>query len=92
MPVTLHTSLFDEYLNVSYTANLYAQQTSFKNKNEITVPTNEYDNGLFARNYHLISASTQLTRAYDDLTHVIEFGTQYQKMDLILKADIMMSK
>lgn len=79
VPVTLHTSLFDEYLNVSYTANLYAQQTSFKNKNEITVPTNEYDNGLFARNYHLISASTQLTRAYDDLTHVIEFGTQYQK-------------
>lgn len=78
IPVTLHTSLFDEYLNISYTANMYAQHTAFKNKNEITAPTNEYDDGVFARNYHQLSASTQLTRAYDDLTHVIEFGSQYQ--------------
>jgi LPS-assembly protein len=78
IPITLHTSLFDEYLNVSYTANMYAQHTTFKNKSEISAPSKEYDDGVFARNYHQFNASTQLTRAYDELTHVIEFGTQYQ--------------
>lgn len=77
IPLTLQTSLFDEHLNVAYKANLYAQHTSFKGEEEI--PTaNEYNGGLFARNSHAFSASTQLTRAFEEFTHVVDFGAQYQ--------------
>lgn len=77
IPLTLQTSLFDEHLNVAYKANLYAQHTSFKGEEEI--PTaNEYNGGLFARNSHAFSASTQLTKAFEEFTHVVDFGAQYQ--------------
>jgi LPS-assembly protein len=76
IPITLQTSLFDEYLNVSYKSYIYAQHTGFKGEEEIPT-SNEYNNGLFARNYHILSASSQLAHAYDNLTHVVDFGTQY---------------
>ena len=44
IPITLQTSLFDEYMNISYKSNLYAQHTSFKGEEK--VPTaDEYDSG-----------------------------------------------
>lgn len=76
IPLSLQTSMFDEYLNVAYRTNIYAQHTAFRGKEEI--PTNdEYSSGLFARNYHMLSASTQLTQAFDSFTHVVDFGSQY---------------
>lgn len=77
IPLTLQTSLLDEHLNVAYKANLYAQHTSFKGEEEIPT-TNEYNSGLFGRNSHAFSASTQLTRAFDEFTHVVDFGAQYE--------------
>lgn len=76
IPITIQKSFFDEYLNISYKSNIYAQHTSFRG--EETIPTlNEYNSGYFARNYHKLSASSQLTKAYDELTHVLDFGTEY---------------
>jgi len=79
IPLTIQTSLLDEHMNIAYKTNLYVQHTSFKGQEESgVVPSGEYNSGLFARNYHAVSASSQLTRAYDEITHVIDFGTQYQ--------------
>ncbi len=75
IPITLQSSFFDEYLNTSYKAYLYAQHSKFSGEEE--VKTAEYENGYFARNYHIISASTQLSRAYEDITHVVGFGSRY---------------
>lgn len=77
IPLTFQTSLFDEFMNISYKSNIYAQHTAFNGKENI-VTTNEYNNGFFARNYHTLSASSQLTQAYDEITHVIDFGGRYQ--------------
>jgi LPS-assembly protein len=77
IPLTLQTSLFDEHMNIAYKTNIYAQHTNFNGRQE-GISNDEYSSGLFARNYHAISASSQLTRAYDEITHVIDFGTQYQ--------------
>lgn len=77
IPLTLQTSLFDEHLNVSYKSYINAQHTSFKGNEEIPT-TNEYSDGFFARNYHSLTASTQLTRAFDEVTHVVDFGAEYQ--------------
>jgi len=76
IPVTLQSSFFDEYLNLSYTAYLYAQYSNFAGQ-EQTISIDEYKNALYLREYNVVSASTQLTRAYEDMTHVVEFEAQY---------------
>ena len=81
IPLSLQTSLFDEHMNIAYKTNIYAQHTDFKGKEDSSnaaVFNDKYSSGLFARNYHALSLSSQLTRAYDEFTHVIDFGTQYQ--------------
>ncbi|MBA3025161.1 MAG: LPS-assembly protein LptD [Sulfurimonas sp.] len=77
VPITLYTSLFDEYLDVSYKANLYGQHTKFSSNEEVLLPGVDYNDGYFARYYHVLSASTDLTRAFDDYTHVISFSSKY---------------
>lgn len=80
IPLTLQTHLFDELLNLSYDSNLYAQHTIFTGEDDSANPSiYEYDNGIFARNYHVFSASTQLTKAYEESTHVVDLGATYQK-------------
>lgn len=83
IPVTLRTSLFDEYLNLSYKANLFMQTSLFRGEGEEDEFSNpldiNYRNGYFARNSHSISASTQLTRAYDTLSHVVGLSLSYNK-------------
>ena len=77
IPITLQTSLFDEYMNISYQSNIYAQHTSFKGE-EITPSLNEYNSGIYSRNYHRLLVSSQLTRAYEELTHVVDLGMEYR--------------
>ncbi|MBA1432302.1 MAG: LPS-assembly protein LptD [Epsilonproteobacteria bacterium] len=77
LPVTLQTSLFDEFLNISYTANLYMQHSAFRG-NDIN-STTEYRDGYYARNYHTFKAGTQLTKAYESVSHVIGFDIVYNK-------------
>ena len=79
LPLTLQTALFDEYLNLSYQANLYLQHSSFSGQELPTTTNIEYNNGYFARNYHTLSASTQLTKGYEDFTHVIGLSMSYNQ-------------
>lgn len=76
IPLTIQTSLFDEYLNISYTSYLYAQYSNFAGKENIS-SIDKYKNALYAKQYNILSASTQLTRGYEDITHVVEFEAQY---------------
>jgi len=75
IPITLQSSFFDEYLNTSYKGYLYGQHSKFSG-NE-TVSSGDYENGYFARNYHVFSASSQLSRAFENFTHVVGFGSSY---------------
>jgi len=76
VPIKLQTGLLDEFLNVSYTSNLYGQHSGFSGE-DTTAPIVELDSGYFARNYHTFSASTQLTKAFDEITHVIGFELKH---------------
>jgi LPS-assembly protein len=75
IPVSVHTSIFDEYIDLDYTTFLYAQNSAFSGSE--TVPTGEYRDGIIARNSNVVSASSQLTKAYDEFTHVVGFGSSY---------------
>jgi len=75
IPLTLQTSLFDEYINIGYTAYLYGQHSSFSGDENVS--TGKYQDGIYAREYNIITASSELTRAYKDFTHVIDLGVTY---------------
>lgn len=77
LPIVLQTSLFDEYLNISYKANLFMQQSTFSNDTKTTTPQIELQNGYIVRNYHTLSINTQLTKGYKDFSHVVGFGVSY---------------
>jgi len=76
VPITLQTSLFDDYLNVAYKTFFYAQATSFTGLNDINISKN-YNDGYFAKNYSVVQASTSLVKAFNDYTHLISFGANY---------------
>ncbi|MFA7069404.1 MAG: LPS assembly protein LptD [Sulfurimonas sp.] len=77
IPLTLQTSLLDEYLTLGYTANLYAQHTAYSGSDKNKTKDELYESGVFARNYHSIYTSTQLSKAYEDFAHVIDMGAEY---------------
>ena len=75
IPVTFQTSAIDEYLNLSYTAYFYAQQSTFTGSE--VIPTGKYQNGIYAREYNIFEASTNLSKAYKKYLHSISFTTRY---------------
>ena len=79
VPVMLQTDLFDEFLNLSYTANMYAQHSKFTGKEQDPSIGTKYDNGYILKNYHTFSASTQLTQAFEKVTHVVGLGISYNQ-------------
>jgi len=77
LPVTLQTSLFDEYLNLSYKANIYMQHSAFSKQTTAVASLDSLNDGYILRNYHTLAVNTQLTRGYEDFSHVIGFGVSY---------------
>ena len=79
IPLTLQTSLFDEYLNVSYQSQFYAEHITFNGKADVGEDSNKYEDGVFLRQYNVFDINTNLTKAYDDFTHTMVFGVTYTR-------------
>ncbi|QSZ41046.1 LPS assembly protein LptD [Sulfurimonas aquatica] len=79
LPIVLRTTLFDEYLDLSYKANAYMQYSRFSGTEDSAVTNFLYRDGYLLRNYHTLSASSQLTRKYEEYSHVVGFGLSYNK-------------
>ncbi len=75
IPLTLQTSLFDEYLNLSYTAQMYGQHSSFSGDENLS--SGLYRDGVYARNYNIFQASSQLSKSYDTFSHVAGLGATF---------------
>ncbi len=83
VPITLQTSLFNEYLNLSYQSQLFAEHISFNGQaysgQEVGQDPNAYKDGMFLRQYNIFNLNTNLTKAYDDFTHTVVFGVTYTR-------------
>jgi LPS-assembly protein len=79
IPVTFQTSLFDEYLNLSYQSQFYAEHIAFNGSAALGTQQNNYENGLFLRQYNIFDLNTNLTKAYDDFTHTMIMGVEYTR-------------
>lgn len=76
LPLTLQTDLFDEYLDLSYTANLSSKVIGFYGNSQFGDLAN-YEKGLYAQLDHTFSLSSTLVRPYETLTHVISPSVSY---------------
>ncbi|RLA72135.1 MAG: LPS-assembly protein LptD [Epsilonproteobacteria bacterium] len=79
LPVTLQSMFFDDYINASYTAQLYGQYSTFSGEAPPSniIAKNIYNTGSFGRLYHRLNAGTYLTRGYDDFGHTIALDAEY---------------
>ena len=69
VPITLYFSLFDEFLNVSISENIYATHVTYDRRSDVTED--------FSRNYHKFSLYTDLAKAYEDFYHTMYLGVDY---------------
>ncbi len=79
VPLTLQTSLFDNYLNLSYTSHFYAQHISFSSATNPASSANRdiYQTGKLYGQYNVFDINTALTKAYKKVTHTITVGASY---------------
>jgi LPS-assembly protein len=77
VPVVLQTSLFDDFLDVSYTADGFVQTTSFYGTPLNNEPKSNYSSGYYAQLAHIFALSSSLTKGYGDLTHVVVPSVSY---------------
>jgi LPS-assembly protein len=76
LPITIQTSLFDEYLNIAYKNFFYTQLSQFRGF-ESTDNKDDYENGHFLKNYSVLQLNTSLTKAFTNYTHVVNLGAKY---------------
>lgn len=79
LPVELQTSLMDEYLDASYTANLSARAIGFYGNPVATGETrSDYSSGYYTQLDHTFSLGSTLVRSYDGNTrHVMSPNVSY---------------
>lgn len=77
IPLTLQTSLFDDYLDASYVANSSMRMIGFYG-NELPGETgSRYDQGTYAQVDHIFKIGSTLIHPYETLTHVMNPEVSY---------------
>jgi LPS-assembly protein len=77
IPISLQDSFFDDYLNLSYTANLYAKHLGFHGTPNKTQQNTDFSAGNFARNYNTFNANVKVSKGFEDFSHTMMFDTTY---------------
>lgn len=88
IPVSFSTPLLGEYLNFTFTENLYATHINW-DENFIYNNGNlrSDDSSTYVSNYHIFALSSDVARAYENFYHTMNFGLDlliagYQKSNL----------
>ncbi|MBV5321101.1 MAG: LPS-assembly protein LptD [Sulfuricurvum sp.] len=78
IPLALQTSVFDDYLDVSYTANASASMMGFYANGRPDETGSAYEQGKYAQLDHTFSIGSTLVKPYDNnITHVINPNVSY---------------
>lgn len=70
LPITFYTSIFDDFIHLSASENIYATFVAYDNKLDVS-------SEKFTRNYHKFSAHTELAKSYDTFSHTLRAGLDY---------------
>ena len=71
IPLTYFDSFFDDYINLSFSENLYLSHINFRSL------AKEADNYHYYRNYHTLVLSSDLTKGYENHTHTLHPSLTY---------------
>ena len=71
IPLTYFNSFFDNYLDISFSENLYLSNINFRTLEESS------KNYQYYRNYHTIELSSDLVKKYDNSIHTIHPSLTY---------------
>lgn len=74
LPLTFHTSFFDEMLRFNISENLYFMRVNYEDYDKTAMNDNF---GQYFSNYHKMSLYTDLAKAYDNFLHKFYFGIDY---------------
>ena len=78
LPVALQTSLFDEYVNVAYKAQLNGRMIDFRGTS-LNGPDNLYEQGFYGSLSHVVDAGTYVTKGYEEYSHTMGLSATYTK-------------
>jgi len=85
LPVEFHTSLFDEYLNLTVREELAASDTKFFEEGSLAIDRNHYAAAVL---HHNLELSSDLIRAYGWGTHTMELSVLFSKTTLLAEGDL----
>lgn len=77
IPVTLQTSLFDDYLDVSYGANGSLRMIEFHGNEQPNETGSIYDKGTYAQLDHTFKMGSTLIHPYETMTHIMNPEVSY---------------
>jgi LPS-assembly protein len=77
VPLTLQTSLFDDYIDASYTANSSLRMIGFYGNERTDEVGSTYEKGMYAQLDHIFKLSSTLVHPYETVTHVITPEVSY---------------
>ena len=80
VPITYHTTFFDEYLNLSLSEQLYFTDIKYSNSDEY-----KYADVNYGRNNHILSLYTDLLKEYNNYLHTLKFSTTYTYSNTFLQ-------
>lgn len=71
IPITFHTSIFDDFLHFKVSENFYFLRAYYDNA------VLSDDTASYVKTYHRLSLYTELAKAYDDFFHTFYLGAEY---------------
>ncbi|NOQ31935.1 MAG: LPS assembly protein LptD [Helicobacteraceae bacterium] len=80
IPLTLQSSVFDDYLDLSYKVELHGRQITFGgNRQPDETKDENYNSGTYARYTNILSAGTHLSRSFEKVSHTMSLNAEYLK-------------
>ncbi len=79
LPVSLQASLFDEYVNVAYKAQLNGRMIDFRGTSDENVIDDIYEHGFYGSLSHVVDVGTYLTKGYEENSHTMGLSATYTK-------------
>jgi len=85
LPVEFHTSLFEEYLNLTVREEFAASDTKFFEKGAVDLERNHYAAAVL---HHNLELSSDLFHLYEWGSHTVELSTLFSKTTLLAEGDL----
>jgi len=79
LPLTLQASLFDEYVNVAYKAQMNGRLIDFRSTADTTVTPDIYENGYYGSLSHVFDVGSYVTKGYTENSHSMGLSATYTK-------------